>query len=168
MLKKVMIISAIIILLIISFLIDSNKKDITKYDSENILLNVENDSNNISDWERKELNTIDVNKYLEYYSSDDKKIIFIGRPTCGYSQIVMPIIENISYLYNLDIYYLNTDDILEDDKDKFLSSNDYFNNGLSTPIILIVRNNSIVDIIDGLTDRKHYVDFLKKNNFINK
>ena len=38
--------------------------------------------------------------------------------------------------------------------------------GIDTPCILIVKDNSIVDIIEGLADKDSYIKFFKENNII--
>ena len=54
----------------------------------------------------------------------------------------MPVIKEVQVEMNLDINYVNTDNISSEDWDKFTNSLDYLkNNNWGTPTILIVKNN---------------------------
>ena len=151
---------AVVALLMISFFI-TPKKNNEKQNKENntnitedantILANAQKESTNIKDSEKKDFINIDVNKYLEYFNGTEKKIILIGRPTCHYCEIAEPILHNVAFEYNLDINYLNIDN---------------FSEGFGTPTLLIVSEGKIHDKVDGLTDKTHYIEFFKLNDFI--
>lgn len=135
-------------------------------DTNQILANAQNESSQVEDEDEKDFENIDIDKYLEYYNGNEEKIIFIGRPTCSYCQIAEPIVKKINKDYDLTIYYLNTDDFVDDDEATFVTSDEFLNDGYGTPMLFIVSNGKIVDKVDGLSDTAHYLDFFKKNNFI--
>ncbi len=162
---------ALIVLLVICFFIggkDSSSPTTTSQSVEDTVTNAQNEVATISDEDRKSLEAIDIDKYLEFYQQPENKVVFIGRPTCGYCQIAHPIVEKINKDYDLNIYYLNTDDFVGDDESNFAKSNDYLSEGYGTPMLFVISNNEIVDMVDGLTDTSHYVEFLKKNGFISE
>ena len=168
--KKLIVIGTvvlIVILLIISFNIKDNDKD-TKLsnDVDTIIENAQKESNNVKESEKKSFLSIDVTKYLEFYSGSEKQLVLVARPTCSYCQIAEPIIQSIAYEYNIGINYLNTDEFSEDDQNNFIHSDEFFEEGFGTPLLLVVSNNQINDKVDGLTDREHYIDFIKNNGFI--
>ena len=124
--KKLIVIGTvvlIVILLIISFNIKDNDKD-TKLsnDVDTIIENAQKESNNVKESEKKSFLSIDVTKYLEFYSGSEKQLVLVARPTCSYCQIAEPIIQSIAYEYNIDINYLNTDEFSEDDQNNFIHS----------------------------------------------
>lgn len=170
--KSVIIILIIVLVIILGVgLFTGEKKESKKStslsnDVEVILSNAQKESKNISDKEKKEFIMINAEKYLDYYKADNKTIILLAKPTCHYCQIAEPILANIAYEYDLDINYLNTDEFTQEDKETVINSDAYFSNGLGTPILLIVSNEEIVDVVDGLTDTAHYLDFFKKNGLI--
>ena len=135
-------------------------------DVDQILTNAQKESSQVEDDDEKDFESINVDKYLEYYNGSEDKIIFIGRPTCSYCQVAEPIVKKINKDYDLNIYYLNTDDFVDDDEGNFVSSDEFLKDGYGTPMLFIVSNGKIVDKVDGLSDTAHYLDFLKKNNFI--
>ena len=149
---------------------DSNntKTDKVVEDGQTIVTNAQKESEAVKDDEKKEFTQINVDKYLEYYAGEENKIILVARPTCHYCQIAEPILQNISFKYNIEINYLNTDEFSDDDQTKFINSDDTFKDGFGTPFLLIVSNNKIVSSVNGLTDEDHYISFFKTNGFINE
>lgn len=162
----------VVILIIICSMVgtDSNntKTDKVMEDGQTIVTNAQKESEAVKDDEKKEFTQINVDKYLEYYAGEENKIILVARPTCHYCQIAEPILQNISFKYNIEINYLNTDEFSDDDQTKFINSDDTFKDGFGTPFLLIVSNNKIVSSVNGLTDEDHYISFFKTNGFINE
>ena len=165
------IVLAVILIIICSMVgTDSNntKTDKVMEDGQTIVTNAQKESEAVKDEEKKEFTQINVDKYLEYYAGEENKIILVARPTCHYCQIAEPILQNISFKYNIEINYLNTDEFSDDDQTKFVNSDDTFEDGFGTPFLLIVSNNKIVSSVNGLTDEDHYISFFKTNGFINE
>ncbi len=144
----------------------SGKSSSSTSSGEDILTIAQKESDAIDDEDRKELEDINIDTYLEFYNGTEKKLVFIGRPTCGYCQIAHPIVEKINKDYDLNIYYLNTDDFVEDDEVTFVNSDEFLNGGYGTPMLFIVSDGKIVDKVDGLSDTSGYIEFLKTNGFI--
>jgi thiol-disulfide isomerase/thioredoxin len=173
--NKILIISGIVlavILIVISSMIgtDSNntKTDKVTEDGQTIVTNAQKESEAVKDDEKKDFTQIDVDKYLEYYAGEENKIVLIARPTCHYCQIAEPILQNISFKYDIEINYLNTDEFSDDDQTKFVNSDETFKDVFGTPFLLVVSNNKIVSSVSGLTDEAHYLSFFKSNGFINE
>lgn len=121
---------------------------------------------NIPEDQRKELNTINIDQYLEMLKGEETKIIYIGRPTCGHCVKQKPIMENIKFEYDVEINYLNTDEFGDGDINKLVTSNEYFNEGFGTPLTLIVKDNKILDKAVGETSKKEMVELFKKYSLI--
>ena len=175
--NKLLIIVAVVVivgLLGLTFLIDggsTTKKanintDELSNDAATILANAQQESASVKESQKKEFNQIDVTQYLEYYDGSEQKLVLVARPTCQYCQIAEPILQNISYEYNIEINYLNTDEFTESDQASFLQSNELFTSGFGTPMLLIVHDSTIIDKVDGLTDYAHYVVFLQQYGYI--
>jgi thiol-disulfide isomerase/thioredoxin len=155
----------LIILLIICCSIKPNTKETTD-STEDIIEKVTRESQEVKEKEKKEFTEINVEEYLNKYNDEEKSLVLVARPTCHYCQIAEPIIHNIAYKYDLTINYLNTDNFKDDDSQRFIQSDEFFSNGFGTPMLLIVSNGKIDDMVDGVTDTKHYEEFLKNNSFI--
>lgn len=120
----------------------------------------------VSDDEKKDFKEIDVDTYLDLYEDDEDSIVLFSRPTCGYCQIAEPILHHIAYQYDLTINHVNTDEMDSDDSTKLLESDDFFSDGLGTPLLVVVSNGEIVDLVNGLVDTENYVQFFSDNGFI--
>lgn len=125
----------------------------------------EEESALVSAEERKAFTEVSVEEYLTIYEGADSQLVFVGKPSCPYCEIVQPILENLAYQYDLTIYYVNIDNFSGDDQVNFVQSNDYFKN-FGTPTLLIVSNSEIVETLEGLTDTESYTSFLQTNGFI--
>lgn len=133
---------------------------------EDMTSRAQEESANVSEDEKKDFKDIDVDTYLDLYKGDEKAIVLFSRPTCGFCQIAEPILQHISYQYDLTINHINTDEMDSDDSTNLVESNDYFSDGLGTPLLMVVSNGEIVDVVSGLVDTASYVGFFTDNGFI--
>ncbi len=141
----------------------------TTTSSTNNSSNDSSDSSSTSDIpedEQGELNDIDIDEYLDLKEGSDASIIYIARPTCHYCQEMEPIVRNIVYEYDVEVNYLNTDELDDEGQAKLIESDDYFSEGYGTPLLLVVQNGEIVDIQEGLSTKDTTVDFFRDNGFI--
>lgn len=155
----------LVIVLIVGATIKPKEKDNTTTNGADILTNAQIESQNVKEDEQKEFSNINISEYLNMYNGEEKALVLVARPTCGYCQIAEPILHNIAYKYDININYLNTDDFSEEDFSEFENSNEKLK-GFGTPMLLVVNNGNINDTVDGLTDTTHYIEFLKKNEII--
>ncbi len=128
-------------------------------DPNQIIANAERESKAITESQMVKLEEINIETYLNYYNGPATLIVFVGRPTCPYCEITQPIIRKIAKDYNLVIKYLNTDNLSDDDKAKFVQHNEMFSEGYGTPLILIIGNGEIKTSFEGLTDTEHFLQF---------
>ena len=130
--------------------------------------NSSNDSSDISEDEQGDLNEIDIDEYLDLLKGDEASIIYVARPTCHYCQEMEPIVKNIVYEYGVTVNYLNTDELDDEGQAEFIKSDDYFEEkgGYGTPMLIIVKDDEFVDVLEGLTDKDTVVKFFKDNGLI--
>lgn len=175
LIKNIFIVIGVLIVCLISFLVTPNNGNDSTSNENNVNLesgsgsvidNAQQDSSNVKDNEKKKLTVINVDTYLDLYNGEERAIVFIGRPTCGYCELAQPIVENIAYENDLEVKYLNTDEFVGDDEDKFMSSDDAFSNGFGTPLLVVISNGEISGKLEGLVDKKSYLKFFKEYGFI--
>ncbi len=155
----------------ISELKECNNKDVstgtssTDTNSSNAATSTDSD---ISEDEQGDLDEIGIDEYLDLLKDDEASIIYVARPTCHYCQEMEPIVRNVVYEYNVKVHYLNTDELDDEGQADFIKSNDYFDEkgGYGTPMLIIVKDNDFVDVIEGLTDKDTVVNFFKDNGII--
>lgn len=125
-----------------------------------------NGNNDISLEEQEDLNEIGIDDYLSLKEGSEASIIYIARPTCYYCQQMEPIVKNIVQEYGVKVNYLNTDELDDEGQYELIKSDDYFSEGYATPLLLVVKDNEIIDIQEGLTDKDVTINFLKDNGLI--
>ncbi len=123
----------------------------------------------IGEDEQLPLTYIDYDKYNELINSSTKQLIVIGQSGCEGCTKAKPILYDIASEYGVKINYLNATSLDEETATNFQSSLDYFTeNGISTPLMLVVSNKKVEDALVGSADKNTYIEFLKKNSFINE
>ena len=159
-----------VVLLIVSFNIkeDNPGEDLSQYSAEvqQIIKNAYAESEAVKEDEKGEFTNIGVDEYLELYQGETNSLVLLGKTDCHWCEIAEPIIRKITKIYSLDIKYLNAAEFTEETQNKFVQSNELFKEGFGTPLLLVVGNGKIVDVVDGLTDNGHYMEFLQGNGFI--
>ena len=118
---------------------------------------------------------ITLNEYLEKLKGEEKSIIYIARPTCSWCQKETPILKKIIGQYDLDVYYLNTENFYDSAKQDyteegytFMASSEKYKDGFGTPNTIIVQNGEIVDGAFGYVEANDLKNLLKSNGFINE
>ncbi len=167
--KGLIVFGILLVISIIGFLYFRNTEKEVKIDTEDsdyIYINAEKESRNIKEEEKKPFIEINMNNYLDKYQENERVVFFIGRDSCQYCQIVIPILQKISKEKDIDIYYLNTDSFTEEDKETLQNSNEYFSSSFKVPLLFITKKEEILDKTNGILDTDHYLKFLKDNSII--
>lgn len=113
------------------------------------------------------LNYVDYNEYKSLISSSNAQLIVMVQTGCSACISAKPILEQIVEENNITINALNITNLSDDDKESLSSSLDYLNeNDWGTPLLLVVKDNKVIDASNGYLDKKTYETFLNKNGFI--
>lgn len=113
--------------------------------------------------------TVDADKVIDLYKSDDIQVIYVGRETCGYCVQFLPVLQQAQEDYGYKTKYLDittvTEDgqkaILEKDNDEdFLATN--FG---ATPMVMLVKDGKLVDGWVGYAEYETFAKFLEDNGF---
>ena len=101
----------------------------------------------------------------EAIETEDVKIVYVGRSTCGYCVKFLPVLQKAQTEYNYETLYLDIttlttteqqDKILElDNEEGFLSEN--FG---GTPMVLMVQDGKIIDTWMGYAEYSTYTAWL--------
>ena len=147
---------------------NSNNSATSGSSASDMTSRAQQESAKVPDDEKKDFNDIDIDEYLDLYDGSKNSIVLFSRPTCGYCQIAEPILHHIAYQYKLTINHVNTDEMSSSDEKKLVESDDYFSDGFGTPLLVVVSNGEIVDMVSGLVDTDSYVSFFTDNGFIDE
>ncbi len=119
--------------------------------------------------EQADLNEISVDEYLKLKEGKDVSVIYVARPTCSHCVTQTPRMKYIKYKYKVEVNYLNTDSFNTDgtDYDKVIASDEYFQeNDIATPLILIVKDGKIIDMIEGESSVEDVVTLFSENGLV--
>lgn len=116
---------------------------------------------------------INAQKYFDLKKGEEKAIILLASPSCGWCQRFRPILNQVSADYELPIYYLNTSELGDDyltvrSSSPTLSTHfdSYGNPAISTPTTLLVQNGEELDNLDGYVEYDKVIQFLQQNGVI--
>ena len=114
------------------------------------------------------MNYIDYSGYKKVISSTGTNILVIGQTSCGYCIKAKPILNQIVADKNIKINYLNITNLSDEERQKFTSKLDYFNDNTKwgTPLTLIIKDGKVIDSANGLLDYDGYVDLFSRNGLI--
>ena len=112
------------------------------------------------------LNYIDFEEYEKLLNSDEKNIIVVGQSTCAYCVQAKIILNEIAEENDIKINYLNISYLTEEEGEEFENSLDYFENSWGTPIMMVVQDGEMIDIVEQLVTKDEYVEFLEENEVL--
>lgn len=120
--------------------------------------------------ELRELDAIGITNFTTLLNDEAPSIIYLARPDCGYCQQQKPIVKTVMNEYDLNIFYLNTNELTSDNFEYIFSLDKklFGENGedFGTPTILIVQKGKIIDSSVGLTQKESLVSLFTKHGFI--
>lgn len=104
------------------------------------------------------------NEFLGAYNGSENTLVYIGRPTCGYCNLLTPSLDEMADRYEFDYLYINTDKLGSSFMKKILSHLNLTNVG--TPYLAVVSNSKIVNTQNGYADYDKTFEFLQNNKII--
>lgn len=102
------------------------------------------------------LKQIDFNHMNELLKSDSKSVIFFSEEECMYCDRLRPIIGKIGIQNNFDIYYYEIEETNKLKVEDLLKGIGYNEEKITTPLVVVVEKQNILDYIIGLSDKTLY------------
>ena len=155
-LKTIWLIFMLVILIIISFMISEykRKEDLKKYYSIDVL-------------DTSKYNKITTDDLLELISKNELSLIYIGKNNCDSCFKENDVLSELIEEYKIKINYLSIVKITPYIQyEKLAKLEKDFENGISTPTLMLVKDNKIVMYKTGFTSKDDLVKELKDNKFI--
>lgn len=164
---KSLIIIAIIVALLIGLLFifknDDSESNFISNDPEVILENAKEEAENSKKrTDLKEMTEITVNEYVNYYNSQETTAVLFTDKICDNCELAEYILKEIMTDKNIDIKIIYIDKIEENDNKKLIELNEFFEY-YGTPVLTLTGKNTIINRVDGLTDKAHYLKFFEDN-----
>ena len=119
----------------------------------------------ISQAKVKDLKNNKESTFGEVLATDAYVVIYLARPTCSHCVAQTPIMEKVASSKKVSIYYLNTDELTEDQFMQLFSiDTDLFGkkgSNFGTPTTVIMKDYKILDSIVGEAAQSEVESFLK-------
>lgn len=100
------------------------------------------------------------------FNSDDKKIFFIGRESCGWCQLFRPIFDHYSEKYNIDYMYVDVEKLTSDDFNSILFSLGIDPSNFGTPLVIFSKAGNVENKINGYVDETELLSILKNEELV--
>lgn len=165
------------------FIIYKNEKPVSLVDKRfDLILREQLDKylfNIIPESERLYIEDTDASNYLKSVKSNKYTIAVFGKKSCSYCNLYLPVINEVAYYHDLDIYYFDQENFSESEYNKIMDLDfeipekctttgvaTSLKKGFPKPMTIITKNNKFVDCIKGYVTFDEVSTVLYKNNII--
>ena len=148
-----LIVGVVLVILLGCFVMKGNKEEEIKYD---LPLKLSGDSGLVK---------LSYDEYQKKIDNKDSFVVIIERTTCSHCQNFMPVAEKFAKDNKLPMYYIDTDEMEEDDWTKLEKSTTFFKekgDNWGTPTTLVQVGKQTVDSIEGETTASNLLKIYKK------
>lgn len=109
-------------------------------------------------------NEVSIEEYLTLIKEEEKNVILIARPTCGFCEQFTPVLKEATDDLKITVNYVDTDKFSNEDWNTFNSSFEYLKTTeWGTPLILVTENGKLVAENQGYTELDTIKEFFKDN-----
>ena len=112
------------------------------------------------------LNYIDYDEYEKLLNGSEKSAVVIGQTKCGYCVQAKLILNDIAEENDVTINYLNYTDLSQEDYTSLIDSLDYFSGSWGTPVMFILQDGKMIDVLSQLETKENYIKFLEENGVL--
>ena len=112
------------------------------------------------------MNEINVDRYLKLVSNEKQSMIFVTSNECTTCDETEALLVKMLQGSDIITYKINVDDMNEEDKTVFMSALKETEQGVTSPSLLMVKENNLIDSFFGPFDEDLIIEFLKNNNLI--
>lgn len=112
---------------------------------------------------------IDYATYKSKVENNENFIVIIERTGCGYCEMYLPIVEEVTNELSIPVYYIDTADLSADEYNELSSSNVYLKrNKWGTPTTLLMSEGTVVTpydetVIGGYVEKDELLNYLNNN-----
>lgn len=119
---------------------------------------------------------ISFQEYSEKSQEDEFTVYLIGRNECSHCMEYKPLVNQVANKYNIDVYYINLDNVLYDEyvylhdnisilKEQFSSDGDPI---IPTPATVVYRNGHEIDSVLGNVKQEGFLDLIVRSGVVKK
>ena len=107
---------------------------------------------------------ITAEQLINLYNGEEKALIYIGRPTCGYCVAFLPTLQQAQEELGYKTYYYDISNVTDEDYAAITGLNDFMAENFGyTPMVIVVQNGQI---LSANNDGKGWVGYSEYDAFI--
>ena len=104
-----------------------------------------------------------MKEFNKQFNSKERKVIFFASSTCGYCELQKPILETIAEDYDMEYFEIDAAILGVKQRKEIVEKLEIEG---ATPTTVIVQNGKVVDVAEGYTEGRHYVEFFASNELL--
>ena len=112
------------------------------------------------------MNEINVDKYLKLVKSERQSMVFVTSNDCETCDETKALLVKMLQGSDIVTYLVNVDDMNSDEKSTFMYALKETEQGVTSPSLLIIKEQNLIDSFFGPFDEDLIIQFLKNNNLI--
>ena len=107
-----------------------------------------------------------IKKVDNLIASNEKSLIFIGRPTCSYCNLLQPSLDRLAQDYNFEYAYVNIDELNDSQYERVVKKFGQDPNTFGTPYLAVVESGKKVGEQKGYVEEEVLFNFLQEKGII--
>jgi len=104
-----------------------------------------------------------MKKFNKQFNSKERKIIFYASSSCGYCELQKPILETIAEDYDMEYLEIDAATLGAKQRKEIVEKLEIEG---ATPTTVIVQNGKVIDVAEGYTEGRYYVEFFASNELL--
>ena len=107
---------------------------------------------------------MNVDEYVKFYNSNKEGIIYVTKEDAVMKEEFEKVIGSNFEEKKIKVYKLDLTNTSGDDKQKFIDANEFTDNEFTIPMILYIKDGSVLDSIQGYAPEYVVTEFITNNN----
>ena len=104
-----------------------------------------NQGNNDQEYDVSMFTEITAEELINLYNGEEKALIYIGRPTCGYCVAFLPALQQAQEEFGYKTYYYDLDTVTDEAYANITGLNNFMAENFGyTPMVIVVQNGQIL------------------------
>lgn len=104
-----------------------------------------------------------MKEFNKQFNSKERKVIFFASSACGYCELQKPILETIAEDYDMEYFEIDAATLGLKQREEIIEKLEIEG---KTPTTVIVQNGKVIDVAQGYTEGRLYVDFFASNELL--
>lgn len=104
-----------------------------------------------------------MKEFNKQFNSKERKVIFFASSACAYCELQKPILETIAEDYDMEYFEIDAATLGLKQREEIIEKLEIEG---KTPTTVIVQNGKVIDVAQGYTEGRLYVDFFASNELL--